>query len=132
MGHEFLPYTTLAMMDLLTSDMIDLRVSLWLGIAGLFLALEWMVPFRTPVQSKLHHVSTNLVIFGGNSLVVQLCVGWALLVWSSRVDSETWGLLNQLRLACSTSFIMEPIDSITACRSSGGSTGPTIVIWTWM
>lgn len=99
MGHEFLPYTTLAMMDLLTSDMIDLRVSLWLGIAGLFLALEWMVPFRTPVQSKLHHVSTNLVIFGGNSLVVQLFVGWALLVWSSRVDSETWGLLNQLRLA---------------------------------
>jgi sterol desaturase/sphingolipid hydroxylase (fatty acid hydroxylase superfamily) len=64
----------------------------------MFLALEWLVPFRAPVQSKLHHVSTNLVIFGGNSLVAQLLAGWALLLWSSRVETETWGLLHQLRL----------------------------------
>jgi sterol desaturase/sphingolipid hydroxylase (fatty acid hydroxylase superfamily) len=85
-------------MDLLASDMIDPRLLLSLGLVGLLLALEWLVPFRTPVQSKLHHVSTNLVIFGGNSVAVQMLVGWALLLWSSRVDSETWGLLHQLRL----------------------------------
>lgn len=85
-------------MDLLASVMIDLRLSLLLGLAGMFLALERVAPIRTPVQSKLHHASTNLVIFGGNSLVAQLLVGWALLLWSSRVNSETWGLLHQLRL----------------------------------
>ena len=85
-------------MDLLASDMIHLRMALALGVAGLLLGLEWLVPFRTPVQSKLHHVSTNLVIFGGNSLVVQFLLGWALLLWSHRVDSGTWGLLHQLRL----------------------------------
>ena len=85
-------------MDLLTSGMIDLRLSLLLGLAGLFLAMERVAPIRTPIQSKLHHVSTNLVIFGGNSLVTQLLVGWALLLWSSRVDSEAWGLLHQLWL----------------------------------
>ena len=86
------------MMELFTTDMIDLRWALSLVFAGLLLALEWFQPFQSPVQSKLHHASTNLVIFGANSLVVQLFVGWALLLWSSRVDTETWGLLHQLRL----------------------------------
>jgi sterol desaturase/sphingolipid hydroxylase (fatty acid hydroxylase superfamily) len=85
-------------MNLLASDMIHLRMALALGVAGLLLILEWLAPFRIPVQSKLHHVSTNLIIFGGNSLVVQFLVGWALWLWSSRVDSQMWGLLHQLRL----------------------------------
>src|SRR5690348_11260630 len=85
-------------MNLLASDMIHLRMALALGVAGLLLILEWLAPFRIPVQSKLHHVSTNLIIFGGNSLVVQFLVGWALLLWSSRVGSQMWGLLHQLRL----------------------------------
>ena len=97
------------MMDLLASNMIDLRLSLLLGLAGLFLALERVAPIRAPVQSKLHHVSTNLVIFGGNSLVAQLPVGWVLLLWSSRVDSEAWGLLPQLRLEPISQVILSVI-----------------------
>jgi sterol desaturase/sphingolipid hydroxylase (fatty acid hydroxylase superfamily) len=85
-------------MDLLASGMIELRLSLFLGLAVLLLALEWVVPFRAPVQSKLHHVSTNLVILGVNALALQLLVGWAMLLWSSHVDSEAWGLLHQLQL----------------------------------
>jgi sterol desaturase/sphingolipid hydroxylase (fatty acid hydroxylase superfamily) len=96
-------------MDLLASDMIDLRLSLSLGLAGLLLALEWLLPYRTPVQSKLHHVSTNLVIFGGNSVAVQMLVGWALLLWSSHVDSETWGLLHQLRLETISHVVLSVI-----------------------
>lgn len=85
-------------MDLFAPDMIALRTAILLGLVGSILAVEWLVPFRTPVQSRLEHVSTNLVIFGGNSLVAQFLSSWAVLLWSSHVNSETWGLLNQLRL----------------------------------
>ena len=92
------PYATLRTMDLLASRMIDLRLSLFLGLGLLLLALEWVMPFRAPTQSKLHHVSTNVVILGTNGLAIQLLGGWALLLWSSHVDSETWGLLHQFQL----------------------------------
>jgi sterol desaturase/sphingolipid hydroxylase (fatty acid hydroxylase superfamily) len=73
-------------------------MALSLGFVGLLLAVEWLVPFRTPVQSRLEHVSTNLVIFGSNSLIAQFLSGWALLLWSSFVTSESWGLLQHFRL----------------------------------
>ena len=91
-------YATLGTMDLLASGMIDLRLSLFLGLGLLLLALEWVMPFRAPTQSKLHHVSTNVVILGTNGLAIQLLGGWALLLWSSHVDNETWGLLHQFQL----------------------------------
>jgi len=85
-------------MDLLASGMNELRLSLFLGLVVMLLALEWVMPFRAPVQSKLHHVSTNLVILGSNALAIQFLGGWALLLWSSHVNSETWGLLHQFQL----------------------------------
>jgi sterol desaturase/sphingolipid hydroxylase (fatty acid hydroxylase superfamily) len=39
-----------------------------------------------------------LIIFGGNSLIAQFLAGWALLIWSSYVTSEGWGLLYHLHL----------------------------------
>ena len=77
-------------------DMTALRMSLAFGVLGFFLALEGWIPFRAPVQSKLQHVATNLVIVGGNAVVVNLLVGGGLLLWSRRVEVEGWGLLNQL------------------------------------
>ena len=82
-------------MDFL-GDMTALRLSLAFGALGFFLALESWMPFRAPVQSKLQHVATNLVIVGGNAMVVNLLVGGGLLLWSRRVEVEGWGLLNQL------------------------------------
>jgi len=87
MGHEFLRYTTLAMMDLLTSDMIDLRVSLSLGIAGLFLALEWMVPFRTPVNRNCT-MSQQTWSFSEGIPWWSSSLSGGPAVWSTRVDSE--------------------------------------------
>ena len=81
-------------MDFL-ADTVVLRMSLAFGVLGFFLALEAWRPFRTPVQSKLQHVATNLVIVGGNAVVVNLLVGGGLLLWSRRVEIEGWGLLNQ-------------------------------------
>ena len=81
-------------MDFL-ADIAVLRMSLAFGVLGFFLALEGWRPFRMPVQSKLQHVATNLVIVGGNAVAVNLLVGGGLLLWSRRVDIEGWGLLNQ-------------------------------------
>ena len=86
-------------MDLNAIDITTLRWVSSLGFIAVVLAVEWAVPFRTPIQSKLEHVSTNLVIFGGNSLVAQFLAGWALLIWSNYVTSEGWGFLYSLHLA---------------------------------
>jgi len=67
-----------------------------LGILGLLLALEWLIPFRVPAQSKLRHVATNLIIGGSNAVVVNLLFGWALLLLSLRAEAEGWGLLHQI------------------------------------
>jgi sterol desaturase/sphingolipid hydroxylase (fatty acid hydroxylase superfamily) len=63
------------------------------------------VPFRTPVQSRLQHVSINLIIFGGNSLIAQFIAGWALFIWSHYVTSEGWGLLYYLHLGPASHLI---------------------------
>ena len=86
-------------MDLSALDMSTIRLMLPLGFVAVILGVEWVAPFRTPIQSKLEHVSTNLIIFGGNSLVQQFLAGWTLLLWSSYVTTEGWGLLYQLHLA---------------------------------
>jgi sterol desaturase/sphingolipid hydroxylase (fatty acid hydroxylase superfamily) len=129
-------------MDLLASGMIELRLSLFLGLAVLLLALEWVMPFRAPVQSKLHHVSTNLVILGVNALALQFLVGWALLLWSSYVGSEAWGLLHRLRLEPISHVLLSVIllDLIYYGAHRLNHLVPflwrfhraTIVIWTWM
>ena len=85
-------------MDFSSVDFASLRWLLTLGFVGVVLGGEWLVPFRTPIQSKLEHVSTNLIIFGGNSVITQLLAGWAVLVWSSYLTNQTWGVLNYLRL----------------------------------
>ena len=96
-------------MDLLAFDISTLRLILPLGFIAVILGLEWVAPFRTPMQSKLEHVSTNLIIFGGNSLVQQFLAGWTLLIWSSYVTSEGWGLLYKLHLAPVSHVILSVI-----------------------
>lgn len=84
-------------MDLLSPEVLEFRWGGMLCLAVVFLVLERMVPLRAAtIDSKLHHVSTNLVILGSNTLLGQLLAGWGLFLWSSRVGSETWGLLPQL------------------------------------
>jgi hypothetical protein len=83
-------------MDLSAVDEPTVRWLLSLCCIAVVLSVEWVAPFRTPVQSKLEHVSTNLIIFGGNSLIAQVLAGWVLLMWSSYVTSEGWGLLSYL------------------------------------
>lgn len=85
-------------MDFSAVDLPTLRWLFSLGCIAVVLSVEWAAPFRTPIQSKLEHVSTNLIIFGGNSLIAQLLAGWMLLMWSSYVTSEGWGLLYYLHL----------------------------------
>jgi sterol desaturase/sphingolipid hydroxylase (fatty acid hydroxylase superfamily) len=85
-------------MNLLGNDMALLRTVLLFGVLGIFLVAEAWAPFRAPVQSKLQHVATNLVIIGSNTVLLNLLLGGALLLWSSRVNSEGWGLLNQIGL----------------------------------
>ena len=65
-----------------------LRWVVSLVVVAVVLGVEWAVPFRIPIQSKLEHVSTNLIIFGGNSFIAQLLAGWTFLIWSSYVTSE--------------------------------------------
>jgi sterol desaturase/sphingolipid hydroxylase (fatty acid hydroxylase superfamily) len=86
------------MMDLFATDLLGLRLLLPLGLVGFLLTLEWLVPFRVPIQSRLEHVSTNLVIFGGNSVVAYFLLSLALVFLSSYVTSEKWGLLSYFRL----------------------------------
>jgi sterol desaturase/sphingolipid hydroxylase (fatty acid hydroxylase superfamily) len=86
------------MMDLFATDQLGLRLILPLAFIGLLLATEWVVPFRVPIQSRLEHVSTNLVIFGGNSVMAYFLSSLILLVLSSKVTAEGWGLLSYVRL----------------------------------
>src|SRR6476659_9811182 len=86
-------------MDLFTVDVATLRWVVSLVVVAVVLGVEWAAPFRVPIQSKLEHVSTNLIIFGGNSFIAQLLAGWTLLIWSSYVTSEGWGFLQSLDLA---------------------------------
>ena len=85
-------------MDFLT-DEATLRWVVSLVVVAVVLGVEWAVPFRIPIQSKLEHVSTNLIIFGGNSFIAQWLAGWTLLIWSSYVTSVGWGVLHSLDLA---------------------------------
>ena len=78
------------------SETSSLRPFLALGALALLLALEWWIPFRGLVQSKLRHVTTNLTIAGTNAVVVHLLLGGPLLLWSQVVKTEGWGLLHQL------------------------------------
>ncbi len=93
-------------MDLSAFDVPTMRLIVPFAFIAAILGVEWAAPFRTPIQSKLEHVSTNLIIFGGNSLVQQFLAGWTLLLWSSYVTSEGWGLLYQLHL--------EPVSHVVA------------------
>jgi sterol desaturase/sphingolipid hydroxylase (fatty acid hydroxylase superfamily) len=86
-------------MDLFGENVIDVRWVLYLLAVAAVLGVERAVPFRTPIQPKLEHVSTNFIIFGGNSFLAQWLAGWTLVVWSSYVSSESWGLLSSLDLA---------------------------------
>ena len=85
-------------MDLLASDQLGLRLFIPLAFVGSILAVEWFVPLRIPIQSKLEHVSTNLVIFGGNSVAAYLLSTLALLFLSSFVTSEERGILYYVQL----------------------------------
>lgn len=85
-------------MDLHQTGWLGLHWEIAIGLIGLLLAWEWLAPFRVPIQSKLEHVSTNFIIFGGNSVVAQFLAGWTLFLWSDYVQGEAWGLLSILRL----------------------------------
>ncbi len=80
-------------MDLSAPELLGLRSAFTVDIVGLVLAVEWLVPFRAPIQSKLEHVSTNLIIFGSNTVIAQFLAGWTLFLWSGYVTGEAWGLL---------------------------------------
>ena len=84
----------------------------WVSSLGLIIALlsvEWLAPFRVPVLSKLEHVSTNLTIFGANSLIAQVLAGSTLLLWTSKVTAEGWGLLSHVGLGPVPSVIASVI-----------------------
>lgn len=83
-------------------DLFSPSLSLWWPLVfvfgGLLLAWESAAPLRTPPESKLRHVSMNLVIFGVNALGLRLVAGGTLLLWSSRIENQAWGVLNHLQL----------------------------------
>jgi sterol desaturase/sphingolipid hydroxylase (fatty acid hydroxylase superfamily) len=84
----------------------------WVSSLGLIITLlivEWLAPFRVPVQSKLEHVSTNLTIYGTNSLIAQVLAGSTLLLWTSKVTEEGWGLLSHVGLGPVASVIVSMI-----------------------
>lgn len=85
-------------MDLSNLDLSDARWLLAISLIMTLLTAEWIMPFRVPAQTKLEHVSINLVIFGMNSLVLQFLAAWTLLLWSGYVGHEGWGLLHHLGL----------------------------------
>ena len=85
-------------MDLFATDQLGLRLILPLAFVGLLLATEWVVPFRVPIQSRLEHVSTNLVIFGGNSVMAYFFSSLVLLFLSNYVTTAEWGLLSHFHL----------------------------------
>jgi sterol desaturase/sphingolipid hydroxylase (fatty acid hydroxylase superfamily) len=85
-------------MDFPAWDLWNARWMFTLGLVVVLLSAEWISPFRHPTQSKLEHVSVNLVIFGGNSLVLQFLAAWTLFLWSDYAGREGWGLLNHFGL----------------------------------
>jgi sterol desaturase/sphingolipid hydroxylase (fatty acid hydroxylase superfamily) len=91
-------WATLVTMDLTGWDVTNLRWFFSLAVLTLILAVEWVAPFRRPMQSKLEHASMNLAVYGGNSLIAQFVAGWILLVWSMYVTHEGQGLLQYLRV----------------------------------
>jgi sterol desaturase/sphingolipid hydroxylase (fatty acid hydroxylase superfamily) len=96
-------------MDFFGWDVATLRWLFSVGVLALILGAEWAAPFRRPIQSKLEHVSMNLMIFGGNSLIAQFFSGWMLLVWSIYVTYTGQGLLQYLRLEPVTHVIVSVI-----------------------
>jgi len=85
-------------MDLLGSRIATAAVWLPLILFAAFLLLEWRAPFRTAIQSKLQHVSTNLVLFGTNSLAASLITGWVVFLRSEHWKDQNWGLLHHFHL----------------------------------
>jgi sterol desaturase/sphingolipid hydroxylase (fatty acid hydroxylase superfamily) len=84
-------------------DLLSSLSPLWwplvFGIGVSLLVWELAAPLRTPLESKLRRVSVNLIIFGVNALVLRLIAGGALLLWSSRIETQAWGLLHHLQLS---------------------------------
>jgi sterol desaturase/sphingolipid hydroxylase (fatty acid hydroxylase superfamily) len=85
-------------MDLFASDQLGLRLFIPLALVASILVIESFVPFRVPIQSRLEHISTNLVIFGGNSVVAYFVSTLALVVLSGYIAREGWGLLYHVQL----------------------------------
>jgi sterol desaturase/sphingolipid hydroxylase (fatty acid hydroxylase superfamily) len=74
-----------------------------------FLIAEWLVPFRVSERSKLYHVSTNLVLFGTNSLIASAIAGWFLIFLRGRWPDSGWGLLQQLHIDGFSNIILSVI-----------------------
>jgi sterol desaturase/sphingolipid hydroxylase (fatty acid hydroxylase superfamily) len=72
---------------------------------GLFLSLEWLVPFRLPIQSKFLHAATNLSVGGLNAVVMNLLFAGMLLAWTQRANSEGWGVLQYLGIGLAGNVI---------------------------
>src|SRR5438093_10111796 len=68
------------------------------ALLGVLLSLEWRIPFRLPIQAKFRHAATNLVIGGTNAVVVNLVMGGILLLLTSQVETQGWGLLHRVGL----------------------------------
>jgi len=68
------------------------------ALLGVLLSLEWRIPFRLPTQAKFRHAATNLVIGGTNAVVVNLVMGGILLLLTSQVETQGWGLLHRVGL----------------------------------
>ena len=96
-------------MDLLAPEILGLRSAFSVGIVALLLAVEWLVPFRAPIQSKLEHASYNLIIFGSNSLIAQILSSWTLLLWSGYVTGEAWGLLYYFQVGPASNILLSVI-----------------------
>ena len=67
-------------------------------VLGLLLALEYWIPLRTSLQSKFHHVSTNLTIAGVNAILANFSFGGLYIAWTRHTSEQGWGLLNALGL----------------------------------
>ncbi len=75
------------------------------GGLAVFLVAEAVRPFRTPLQSKLRHVATNLSIAGSNAVVVNLVFGGLLLAWADHATTAGWGLFSQVPLGSAETIL---------------------------
>jgi sterol desaturase/sphingolipid hydroxylase (fatty acid hydroxylase superfamily) len=91
-------------MDLILGIAASPSWMLLIGL-GVLLGLEYRLPFREVVQSKLLHVATNLTIAGGNALVVSLLAGGLLLAWVTHANEAGWGVLPHLDLGTAGNII---------------------------